>query len=169
KLAGFVDIALTEGGLKRYGGGARFASGAAVEILFSLLIAPAVTLRTSLFMLGLAFGRAVVWNGQARDAHALPWSVAARGLWPQTAFGLALAAAGLWLAPTALLWSLPMTLGYVVAIPFAVVTADPDLGEALARSGLCALPEEFDPPAIFATLDRPQPVPAPAAAVPEVA
>jgi membrane glycosyltransferase len=152
KLAGFLDVAMTPGGLARYGGGARFARGAATEIVFSLLLAPSVTLRTSLFMLGLLFGKAVTWNGQARDAHALSWSDAARGLWPQTLFGAALAALGLWLAPALLLWSLPLTLGYVLAIPFAVATADPQLGESLARRGLCAIPEEIETPAILAAL-----------------
>ncbi len=152
KLAGFIDVAMTPGGLSRYGGGARFALGAFVEIVFSLLLAPSVTLRTSLFMIGLPFGKAVTWNGQARDAHALSWADAARGLWPQTMLGLALAALGLWSSPTLLLWSLPLTLGYVLAIPFAVATADPQLGESLARRGLCAIPEEIETPAILAAL-----------------
>lgn len=152
KLAGFLDVAMTPGGLARYGGGARFARGAATEIAFSLLLAPSVTLRTSLFMFGLAFGKAVTWNGQARDAHALTWGDAARGLWPQTLLGAALAILGLWLAPTLLLWSLPLTLGYVLAIPFAVATADPQWGETLARRGLCAIPEEIETPAILAAL-----------------
>jgi len=39
--------------------------------------------------------------------------------------------------------SLPLTLGYLLAIPFAVATASPRLGKALARGGLCAIPEEF--------------------------
>ena len=44
-------------------------------------------------------------------------------------------------------WSLPLTAGYLLAIPFAVLTADPALGALLARSGLCGIPEDFDPPA----------------------
>ena len=51
-----------------------------------------------------------------------------------------------------LLWSLPLTLGYVLAIPFAIVTADPALGETLAKAGLCAIPEEIETPAIIAAL-----------------
>jgi membrane glycosyltransferase len=154
KLAGFVDIALTRGALARYGGGARFAAGAVTEILFSFLISAATTLRTSLFMVGLLFGKAVVWNGQARDAHALSWGTAARGMWPQTAFGVVLLAFALALAPGVILWSLPLTLGYFLAIPFAVATADPRFGAFLARTGLCAIPEEIETPAIIATLLR---------------
>ncbi len=44
-------------------------------------------------------------------------------------------------------WSLPLTAGYLLAIPFAVVTASPRFGAALARLKLCAIPEEFAPPA----------------------
>lgn len=152
KLAGFLDIALTRNGLARYGGGLRFAAGAAAELAFSFLISAAVTLRTSLFMAGLPFGRAIVWDGQARDAHALSWREAARGLWPQTAFGFFLLASALALAPGVIVWSLPLTAGYFLAIPFAVATADPRLGAAMARFGLCAVPEEIETPPIIAAL-----------------
>jgi membrane glycosyltransferase len=50
------------------------------------------------------------------------------------------------LAPRALLWNLPLTLGYLVAIPFAVATAAPAFGAWLARRGLCAIPEELEMP-----------------------
>jgi membrane glycosyltransferase len=46
------------------------------------------------------------------------------------------------------LWSLPLTLGFLVAIPFAVISADPALGERLTRSRLYAIPEEIDTPEI---------------------
>jgi membrane glycosyltransferase len=169
KLAGFLDIALTKGGLARYGGGLRFAVGATTELLFSFLISAAVTVRTSLFMIGLLFGRAVVWNGQARDAHALSWGTAARGLWPQTVFGFVLLAFALSLAPGLILWSLPLTAGYFLAIPFAVATADPRLGAAMARMGLCAIPEEIETPPIIAALANPGNRPDQMTELPEVA
>jgi membrane glycosyltransferase len=169
KLAGFFDIALTKGGLARYGGGLRFAVGATTELLFSFLISAAVTVRTSLFMIGLLFGRAVVWNGQARDAHALSWATAARGLWPQTVFGFVLLAFALSLAPGLILWSLPLTAGYFLAIPFAVATADPRLGAAMARMGLCAIPEEIETPPIIAALANPGNRPDQMTELPEVA
>ncbi len=169
KLAGFLDIALTKGGLARYGGGLRFAAGATTELLFSFLISAAVTLRTSLFMIGLLFGRAVIWNGQARDAHALSWGTAARGLWPQTLFGLVLLAFALALAPGVILWSLPLTAGYFLAIPFAVATADPRLGVAMERMGLCAIPEELKMPPIIAALGQPASPPVTINELPEVA
>jgi membrane glycosyltransferase len=152
KLAGFIDIALTPGGLARYGGAAKFTGGALLELAFSFLLGAATTLRTSLFMIGLLLGRSVIWNGQARDAHALSFATAAQGLWPQMAFGVFLFGSAAALAPGLILWSLPMTLGYLVAIPFAMLTASPRLGAWLGRTGLCALPEDLAPPPILQAL-----------------
>ncbi len=147
KLAGFLDIALTRGGLKRYGGGLRFFAGAAIEILFSFLLGAVSTFRTTLFMLGLLFGRSVMWNGQARDAHSLSLPTAFAGLWPQLAFGFVVNALFAATSPALLAWALPLTAGYVLAIPFGMATASPWLGKKLAESRLCGLPEEFAPPA----------------------
>ena len=52
------------------------------------------------------------------------------------------------------LWSLPLTFGYLVAVPFAVATASPVLGTLLARLRLCAIPEEFEPPAEIRAIGR---------------
>ena len=147
KIAGFLDILVERGGVARYGGLGRFIAGVVVEVLFSFLLGAVTTFRIAVFVIGLAFGRSVIWNGQSRDAQSVPWSVAARGLWAVTLFGLAVCGALAWLAPTVLLWSLPLTLGYLTAIPFAVITASPALGAFLVRHRLCAIPEEFAPPA----------------------
>ena len=154
KLAGFIDIALTPGEMKRYGGGARFTAGCLFELIFSFLLGAATTLRTSLFMIGLLFGKSVMWNGQARDAHALSYATAFAGLWPQTLFGVVIFLLAGVMAPSLLLWSLPLTLGYLVAAPFAVMTASPAFGRFLAWRQLCALPEEIDPPDILKSLDE---------------
>lgn len=146
KLAGWADVALTPGGVRRYGGAGRFAIGALGETLFSVLLAPAAALQVTIFLFRLfVFRRSVIWGGQQRDAHALPLAVAARGLWPQTLFGLALGAVVLWGAPGALIWSVPVLAGLVLAIPFARISAAPSLGRAAARAGIFAIPDEFAP------------------------
>ena len=152
KLTGLLDVVMQRGGLARYGGGLRFAASACVEILFSFLIGAATTLRTSLFLGALAVGQTSGWTAQNRDAHALSWTTAARGMWPQTLFGLAIFGLGLVYAPMLLVWSIPLTIGYLLAIPFAVVTAAPALGAWFVRHGLCPAPEELDPPAVFQSL-----------------
>ena len=148
KLAGFADILLTKGGTKQYGGRARFLVSAVIELVFSFLQGAISTFRTTIFMIGLAVGKARIgWNGQSRDARALSFATAFAGLWPHLLFGAYLFATLAWLSPTVLLWSLPLTAGYVLAIPFAMLTALPAVGEWFARTGLCGIPEDFDPPA----------------------
>jgi len=153
KLAGFADILLTKGGTKRYGGTGRFVVSSLIEIVFAFLQGAVSTFRTTLFMIGLAFGKARIgWNGQARDAHALSFATAFAGLWPHLAFGLYIFGTLALLSPTVLIWSLPLTAGYVLAIPFAMLTASPALGRWFARRGLCGIPEDFDPPAELAAI-----------------
>jgi len=146
KIAGFVDVLITSGGTQRYGGTLRFLAAAALELFYSFLLGALTSFRISVFMVGLAFGKSVVWGGQQRDAMALSWGEAWIAFWPQVAFGV-FVVGGLWLAaPTAAWWSLPLTLGFLVAIPFAVVTASPVLGRLFVRFKLCGIPEEFETP-----------------------
>lgn len=145
KVAGWLDIALRPGGAAAYGGRLRFFAGAVVETLFSILLAPAVAFRVTLFMAGLVFGGRVGWAGQQRDAHRLSWGTAARALWPQTVFGFALATMVALNAPSALPWAAPVLAGLCLSIPFATLTSHPRLGRWAARARLCATPEEFTP------------------------
>ena len=152
KFAGLIDVVLTRGGVKRYGGWPRFGTSAAIEMVFSFLQGAVSTVRTSIFMVGLLFGRSVVWGGQARDVRRLSWTEAARQLWPQTLFGGVVCAALIVVAEPLFWWSLPLTAGYLLAIPFAVLTADPRVGRWLKTLGLCGVPEDFAPPAEIAAV-----------------
>jgi len=147
KIAGVLDVVLTKGGVKSYGGWHRFVPSAALELVFSFLQGAVSTIRTSIFMVGLMFGKSVVWGGQSRDAEGLSWAMAARSLWPQMLFGSSVCTALVLIAPTVLWWSLPLTAGYLLAVPFAVLTADPRVGRALQNLGLCGIPEDFNAPA----------------------
>jgi membrane glycosyltransferase len=146
KIAGLADILLTRGAVADYGGRGRFLAGAAVEIVFSFLLGAITTFRLTSFMAGLPFGRSVIWNGQSRDAHGVAWTTALRGLWGPSAFGGAVCVSLAVFSPATLAWSLPLTLGYLLAIPFAVLTASPRIGALASAAGLCAIPEERDGP-----------------------
>jgi membrane glycosyltransferase len=146
KIAGLLDAVLTKGGVARYGGPVRFAVSAVLEMLFSFLQGAVSTIRTTIFMVGLMFGKSVTWGGQSRDAYGISWSTAIMNLWPQTLFGIVVCGALYVIAPTVLWWSLPLTAGYLLAVPFAVVTASPALGRWFQRVGLAGIPEDFDPP-----------------------
>jgi membrane glycosyltransferase len=156
KLAGMLDAAVSRGSMARYGGPVRFISGSLLEISFSVLFAPVASFRCAIFMIGLLFGRATIWNGQQRDVQGLSWATAIGGLWPQTLFGFALFTLLYVKAPGALVWAAPLLLGLVLAAPFAVLTASPAFGQFLARIGLCAVPEEFDMPLELRKLIAPE-------------
>ncbi|HMN37455.1 MAG TPA: glucans biosynthesis glucosyltransferase MdoH [Hyphomicrobium sp.] len=145
KIAGLLDAALTKGEVARFGGPLRFWTSALLEAVFSFLQGAISTIRTSIFMIALPLGRAIVWSGQKRDAGGLGWRTAARALWPQTLFGIAVMPALYAVSPASLVWSLPLTAGYILAIPFAVATASPRLGRIMQKLAVAAIPEEMIP------------------------
>jgi membrane glycosyltransferase len=148
KLAGAADILLTRGGTARHGGTAKFLVSAAIELVFSFLQGAVSTFRTTIFMIGLAFGKARIgWNGQSRDAQSLSVRTALEGVWPHLIFGVYVIGALWLLSPTVMWWAMPLLAGYVLAVPFAVITAAPALGRWFKRTQLCAIPEDIDPPA----------------------
>lgn len=155
KIAGLADAMLTTGGVARYGGWLRFTVSAAIELVFSFLQGAVSTIRTTIFMIGLAFGKSVTWGGQSRDAYGISWRTAVLDLWPQLAFGVIVCGALYGVSPSAFWWSLPLTAGYLVAIPFAVITASPAMGRLFQRLGLNGIPEDFETPAeVKAVLGR---------------
>jgi membrane glycosyltransferase len=159
KIAGVADILMTRGGAARYGGTARLIAGALAEAVFSILIAPAITLRGVVFMIGLLFGQTATWNGQERDAYSLSWETAARGLWWPTAAGLVLFVIVAVFARGALLYSLPIWLGLMLSIPLAVLSSDPAVSNWFVRTRLCGIPEEFTPEPILTAIAAREAVP----------
>jgi membrane glycosyltransferase len=155
KLAGMLDVAVTPGAMRRYGGGLRFLASSITEILFSIMLAPVAAVRVSIFMVSLLFGRSVIWSGQQRDTHGLSWATAMQGLWPQTLFGLVIFGLLYWKAPGALAWGTPLLAGLTLSVPLAVLTASPAFGRFMTRIGLCAIPEERQPPQDLRSLTGP--------------
>ena len=145
KLATLADVLLRAPLRRAYGGGLRVMASALLEIVFSMLIAPVSAVAVTIFIIGLFFRRRVGWTSQQRDAQALEPAVAVRALWPQTLVGIGL---GVWLwrvAPGAVWYWTPLIAGLAGSIPIALVSAHPRLGRALARAGLCRIPEEALP------------------------
>src|SRR3546814_12210083 len=93
KLLGVLDIMLSAGKRRRYGGGVRVLAGTLVELVFGALLAPVVAVAQTIFVIGLLFGRRVAWDVQARDLRAVAWARAPRGPWPQPLWGLLFGAA----------------------------------------------------------------------------
>ncbi len=157
KIVGAIHVMLERGGVGRYGGTARFLAGLALETVFSVLMSPVIAVHLTVFLIGLAFGRRGGWSGQIRDAYGLEWRTAFRALWPQMVFGATILGTLAMFTPAAVIWVMPVLLGLLLAVPFAVVTASPALGHWLAQRGLCAIPEEFEVPSILGDLHHPVP------------
>ncbi|MXN66602.1 glucans biosynthesis glucosyltransferase MdoH [Stappia sp. GBMRC 2046] len=146
KIATVLDI-LADGRLRRrFGGGLRVVAGTAGEIAFSALLAPIMAVAVSIFIAGLPFGRAIGWGAQVRTPHGLPLRLTMSKLWPQTLFGVA---GILWTANQS--WALvlpllPVVLGPLLAVPFALLTARGDAGRLALSSSLWRIPEEYEAP-----------------------
>jgi membrane glycosyltransferase len=142
KLIGYTHALLDPVRRRAYGGPLSVIGGGLSELAFSVVIAPVVMLAQSVFVAGLFLGRKVKWEAQVRDGHRVPWADAARGMWPQTLFGLAAGGLLAAYAPQVLPWAAPVLLGLLLAIPMTVASSAPRLGRRLAATGLCAIPEE---------------------------
>jgi membrane glycosyltransferase len=146
KLFGVLHALSDPAERRRYGGAGKLLGGAAVELVFSMLLAPIATVAQTIFMAGLLIGPRQGWSPQLRaDRRVSPGEAACR-LWPQTVVGLTVAVLLLMAAPGALRWTWPMLAGLLLAIPFAVVTTSQGLGRLLMAERLCATPEELSPP-----------------------
>lgn len=145
KLTGVLDILVTPSERRAYGGAFRVIAGALTEFVFSTLLGPAVNVAESIFMLGLLRGHRIIWEAQKRSGSAVSWAEAARGLWPQTLFGIGLLALFAIAAPGVLPWVSPLLASLLLAIPFTVLTAAPGTGRIAQALHLCAIPDELRP------------------------
>jgi membrane glycosyltransferase len=146
KLATVLDVLSRPAVRRAFGGTARLLSSAVVETVFFLLLSPIMWVGHTLFLGGLLFGRTIGWIGQTRDDHAIPLSLAVHNLWPQALLGISTVAVLAFTAPSAIPYALFIAGGPLLAIPLAVITAQPSVGRLLVRLGIGRLPEETAPP-----------------------
>ena len=142
KLLGYAEVLLFRDRRARYGGGAAYAAGAAIEFAFTQLLDALSQPSKTLAMLRLGLGASPGWLPQNRGDRGVGWGEAARLFWPHTLFGLAvfaLLARSSWVAA---IWALPFAGGLLVAMPFCVVTSAPGFSAWLRRRGIAAIPEE---------------------------
>ena len=156
KIATVIDVLLTPPLRRAFGGTLVFAANIATEMLFMILLTPAIALSHTIFMTKLfVFRRGGTWTSQARQSHAVPFRLAFAKLWPQTLFGCVVLGVAAVKAPDQIGFFLLGTIGLILAAPFAVITASPWLGRLFARIGICHLPEEKEVPAALAPLNLP--------------
>lgn len=122
KLGGYAERLLRPEGASRPGLLRRMGQ----EVLFGLLLDPPAALDRTITMLRLALGLRGTWTAQRRDSLGVSWGAALRRFGPHTIAGILLLLAFARTSWFAALASLPAVAGLVLAIPFCVLTAQPD-------------------------------------------
>jgi membrane glycosyltransferase len=155
KIASVLDVLAQPSARRAFGGTGRFLAGAGIETLFFILLCPIQWCSHTIQLMRLALGRTTGWNAQVRDQHAVRLHDAFDRFWPHTLIGWSCLGVIALTAPSLLPVGMLIAGGLALAIPLAVLTAAPAVGQALARLGIAQLPEETDPPAILAALAQP--------------
>lgn len=142
KLCGYAEVLLFRERRARYGGGMAFATGAAAELTFTMLLDALTQMSKTLATIRFILDARPAWRPQNRSDRGVAWGEAASLLWPHTLFGVivfALLACSSWVAVA---WALPFAGGLLVAIPFCIATSSPRLSAWLRERGVAATPEE---------------------------
>src|SRR5438477_5137189 len=155
KIATVLDVVSRPALRNAFGGAARFIVSTITETVFFLLLSPIMWFGHTMFLTGLVLGRRLGWGGQARDDHSVPWSDAAKQLWPHTVLGWSCILILTFTVPAAVPYALFIAGGPALSIPLAGITSSPAVGRALMRAGIGALPEETAPPAPWRQLGLP--------------
>lgn len=150
KLIGCV-AALLSGPVRRGVGGAFALIGSMlIEIVLSALYAPIMMMMQTRQVVEILLGHDSGWATQNRNGT----HTRLRDAWRRHAghllAGLAVGA-GVWFVSPGIFWWLSPTLaGLVLAVPLSWLSGSLALGQALARVGLLAIPEERAPPPVMA-------------------
>jgi membrane glycosyltransferase len=146
-------LALKDRKLRRgFGGTGRLLVSLAVEQLFSMLLAPAMMVFHSTFVITTLAGKPVSWSAQERGDRGIGLGEALwRHKW-HVLLGLAWGAVILWFAPRYFWWLLPVLAGLILSAPLTMLTSRAGTGQWLRRHRLLLTPEESEPPAELAAL-----------------
>jgi membrane glycosyltransferase len=148
-------LALRDPALRRgFGGAARLGASVVLEQLFSVLLAPAMMLFHTAFVMATLAGRSVGWHAQERGDRRVGLGEALhRHVW-HLLIGVVWGALILKLAPRYTGWLTPVLLGMILSVPLTMLTSSVRLGRWLRRHRLLLTPEETQPPAELAALRR---------------
>ena len=139
---------------QRFGGAARIALSLLIEQIFSILLAPAMMLFHTAFVVSTLAGKPVVWHAQERGDRGIGLAEALRRHAGHVLIGLTWGALILEFAPRYIGWLLPVIAGMVLSVPLTMLTSRVAPGQWLRRHRLLLTPEESDPPAELAALQN---------------
>lgn len=147
KILAVLDLALTPGGLARFGGLGRVVASVLFEMVFSALLAPLLMLFHAKFVVSTVLGSGVKWATQRRHVDdRIDWREAWETHREHVAIGVGWTALLAFLAPGLLAWMSPVLAGMILSVPFSALTAQRRFGLAAKRVGLFCTPDELAPP-----------------------
>ena len=149
KLLALIAALCRRTARRGFGGGFAAFASVLLEIILSALIAPSMMLFQSQAVAGVLLGSDSGWQVQRRDDGTLPWSELGRRYGPLTLAGAILGGAAYAVSLSLFLWMTPVTVGLLLAIPLAALTARSDIGVRLRALGLLIVPEERSPPRVL--------------------
>jgi len=131
-----------------FGGLVRLTISVLTEIAVSVLLAPLRMLAHSRFVLAALFNVSLKWAGQNRTEETT-WTQALRNQLPGMVIGVGWSAFAWSLDRLFFLWSLPVALPLVLAVPTSVLLSRVSIGQSLKLRRLLVIPEEEKPLAIL--------------------
>lgn len=149
KLLSLLSLLFRPGVRLAFGGFIRALFGVLLETLVSVLIAPIMMVVQSIAVVEILIGKDAGWQPQQRDDGTVPLGQLVWRYGPYMILGCLMAAAALLVSLPLFLWMLPVTLGLMLAVPVAALTASSSLGRASGRMGLLTIPEERRAPDIL--------------------
>jgi len=148
-----VGLLWARGG-EGFGGRARLAASAALEVVLSALLAPVRMLFHTEFVVVALTGLKAVWRSPSREDSETGWGEALARHGSHAAFGLMWGGVAWWLEPSFLLWLSPVVGALILAPAISALTSRASLGRRLRRAGLFVIPEEAAPPPELALVGR---------------
>jgi membrane glycosyltransferase len=142
---------------RQFGGAGAVLVSSTLETVASVLLAPIMLWFYTKFIVLTLLGLRVNWKTQNRSDSLIPLGSALRDYGPLTIFGIVVTAATLYWSPILTLWLSPLLAGWLLAVPFAMVTSSERVGLWLRDRGLLLIPEERETPAILNDLDETPP------------
>ena len=139
----FLAMLLALPTARRFGGAARLVISTLIETLIWTLLAPAIMIYYTQFVIMNLAGIPIRWGAQNRSDDRGPGlGETIRRFWIPPVFGVLATAAILTWVPQILPWISPILLGWLLAPILAWLTAQPWLGDWTRKLGLFLIPEE---------------------------
>lgn len=137
---------------KEFGGALKILSGATLEILFAIILAPIMMAFHSYFILSLLMGHQVTWGAQQREGRSLSWKEAYACTAKMSFIALIWGITSAFFAPTLFLWVIPVLLSLSLAAPILRYSSSASLGNISQQLGAFITPEIRMEPTILCDL-----------------